>query len=113
MSQLRSFAGLIAVLALGVGLFAVSASASHQSAAAACKTFAGGHRYAITHQHLTCAKAQRYVRRVAVQHPDGSRLPSPPSGYRCQAYINKKGVQTYGFCQAKSARPYFDWTKTS
>jgi hypothetical protein len=63
--------------------------------------------------HLSCLKAQRYVKKTAIQHPNGSTLPNPPSGFRCKAYINKKGVQTYGFCQSKTGKPYFDWTKTS
>ena len=114
MSQLRSFAGFIAVIGVSACLFAVvPASAAQQSATAKCKQTAAGHVYKVTSFKMTCAKAKSYVKTLATQRLDEKRpgeLPKPPKGFKCSAYDNSKHVQTYGRCKAVKSSKNFDWT---
>jgi hypothetical protein len=115
MSKLRLFAGLISVVALGVCLFAVAASAAQRTAAAKCSQRAGGHNYAVTHRVMSCAKAKGYVKTVAAERLNPKRpgeLPKSPKGFKCSAYGNSKNVQTFGTCRANKGKSGFDWSMT-
>jgi len=111
MLQLRSIAGLIAVIGLSVCLFAViPASAAQQSSATKCTQTVQGHVYSVWQHGLTCAKAKSYVKTLAAQRPAGDAIRQPPKGFKCKAYVSSKHVQTYGHCEAIKGNKKFEWT---
>lgn len=113
MSNVRTLAGLIAVICLGVFLTSGSAFAAHKTAAAACTTKVKGHSYALTHSGLSCSQAVQLVKTTAGQKlnpKNPGAVPHSPKGYKCSAYDNAQHVQTYGSCRSLKGSKYFDWT---